>query len=124
MTMEPAEPHGTRTFSAWLKSIAARAGAGSPADLRSLLARHGCHCTAETVADWLDARSEPGLAKMREAIVALRKALPDIDVWEEYRQYLEGQEPPEAPQKAELEEAGRLLDELIEKDPRLPPRLT
>lgn len=122
--MERAPSQDGRRFSAWLKSIAGRAGAASPSELQRVLASHGCHCTTATVAAWLEARSEPGPAKMREAIVALNKALPDIDVWEEYRQYLQGREAPEAPQKAELEEAGRLLDDVIAKDPRLPPRLT
>ncbi len=122
--MERAPSQDRRGFPAWLTSIAGRAGATTPSELQRVLARHGCHCATGTLAAWLEARSEPGPAKMREVIVALNKALPDIDVWEEYRQHLQGQEVAEAPQKAELEEAGRLLDEVIAQDPRLPPRLT
>ena len=122
--MQQPESQERRPFSAWLAAMAKLAGATRPSELQRLLAEHQCHCTKETVASWLEGTSEPSPAKMREAMVAVNKALPEVDAWEEYRRMTEGEKGPEVRQKAELEGAGELLDELIQRDPRLPPRLS
>ncbi len=117
-------PQNQAAFSAWLKAMAAHAGVEGPSELHRLLLRYECHCTERAVAEWMSGRSAPSPRKMSEAMVALNKAVPDVDAWEEYRRISRGEEASEVQKKAELEEAGELLDELIQQDPRLPPRLT
>lgn len=105
------------SFSAWLARTAARAGARGAPEVRTLLARHGCSCSAEAVELWLAGDAEPGPDKRRAVIRALAAALPQVDVWDDYASYLAGGGP--APDKP----AEPTLEDILKKNPGLPPGL-
>ena len=111
--MAMAEP----SFSLWLIRMATRAGAVGASEVRALLARHGCPCSAEAVELWLAGESEPGPDKRRAVIRALAAALPQVDVWDDYASYLEGGGP--APDKPPPD----TLEDILKKNPGLPPGL-
>lgn len=101
-------------FSVWLARTAGRAGASGAAEVRALLTRYGCPCSAEAVELWLSGETEPGPDKRRAVIRALAAALPQVDVWDDYAAYLHGGGVvPDRP-------AEETLEDILRKNPRLP----
>jgi len=110
-------------FAVWLRAAADRAGAQDVRDVKGLLVAHGCHCTDTQVAAWLEGAQEPTVQKARTLITALNKILPDVDVWEQYARWKEGEAFFEAPTSADSRDDVSLGD-LVSEDDRLPRPLT
>lgn len=110
-----------QSFSVWLTSITKAGGIDSAQELQKLLLQHDCHCTLEDAANWLQGAAEPSYEKTRDIIKSLYDALPQIEVWREYRRFVEG--------KPFLEEQTGLASEVtatleaIAKQGGLPPPL-
>jgi len=86
-----AEAPEPRPFSVWLSAIAEHAGVSEPTALQRFLQRAACHCTEENAEEWLKGTTVPGFDKARDIIRAFHTALPDIEVWEEYRLFVKGE---------------------------------
>ncbi|MGI8425800.1 MAG: hypothetical protein ACR2FO_02800 [Actinomycetota bacterium] len=71
--------------------MAQHAGVAEPAALQAFLQRSACHCTEENAEEWLNGTAVPGYDKKRDIIRAFHTALPDIEVWEEYRLFVKGE---------------------------------
>lgn len=111
-------PEAERTFAGWLNAIAEHAGVPQAAALKALLSEHGCVCTRPALETWLSGAGTPPAEKMRQVIGALNKALPKIDVWDDYRGYIEGRD---GDRRSTVLEAPT-LDELLDRS-GLPPGL-
>ncbi|MGI8523900.1 MAG: hypothetical protein ACR2K3_11420 [Nocardioides sp.] len=83
-------PRDEPPFKEWLEPMALRAGAETPEKLHTLLLANNCHCTMEAVSAWL-VGVQPSFTKTRDIIKAFHKALPDVEVWEQYKLFTEGQ---------------------------------
>lgn len=77
-------------LSAWLRSVAGRAGIGGPDDLAALLAREGSPAPLPRVEGWWDGTVEPSHDRKRELINVLNRQIEGADIWAEYRAFLEG----------------------------------
>ena len=108
-------------FSAFLSAIAAHAGVADPAALSAFLQRRACHCTEENAEEWLSGAGQPGFDKTRDIIRAFHTALPDIEVWEEYRLFVKG-EPFLQGKRARASYIDETLDQMLSQT-GLPPGL-
>lgn len=110
------------SFSTWLTAIAKEGGVDSAQELQDLLMQQDCHCTLEDAADWLQGVSEPSYEKTRDIIKALHNAFPEIEVWAEYRNFVEGR--PFLEQQSGLAAEVEATLEAIVKQGGLPPPLS
>jgi len=120
--LQTTKPGDKEDFHVWLRSIAVVAGADAPAKLERLLQEQGCHCTTENAEEWLSGKSQPSYEKKRDIIKAFYAALPEVDVWEEYRLFVRG-EPFFQGQKQRPSQMDASLAQMLQESGGLPPGL-
>lgn len=113
-----AQEAGSRSFSVWLKAMAEYAGVADASSLHAFLLAQGCLCTRESTADWLSGK-DPSYEKSRDIIKAFHTAFPDLEVWQEYKRFVNGE--PYLQSKGGSG-AGETLEQIL-KQSGLPPGL-
>jgi len=116
------KPGDKKDFHVWLKAIAGVAGADTPAKLERLLQNQACHCTTDNAEEWLSGTTQPSYEKERDIIKAFYAALPEVDVWEEYRLFVKG-EPFFQGQRQRASQMDASLAQMLKESGGLPPGL-
>ncbi len=113
-----------RRFSTWLEGISRHFDLEDPTKLRAVLASNDCYCNESALAQWMSGASEPSFEKMRSILSALQRARPDVDVWENYRTFIQGGAPSDAGGGVTSRNTEATLDALLRDSPGLPPGLS